>query len=219
MNPDPEVEDPLAETLRRAALGDPPPPDGSVTILGPLPGPVDAICSFTAHHVLALGLDPDEIRARLPEGDLAAPMSGEFLSWVADRLGSRCGPVDAVLVTFGERETPQIALEEVDETDHPRLARARRYRTDLSMFRDAFGRGVVAVGRGLAGRWEVSYEVEPEFRGKGVGRSLAMAARRLIPAGEPLFAQVTPGNAASLRSVIAAGYRPMGAEVLFPRPL
>jgi len=214
---DAEAGHPLAEILRRAADGEPPEPDGSVTVLEPLAGPVDAICSFTAHHVLAVGVDPDEVRSRLAGEDLGAPMSPEFLAWVAGELGSRCGPIDAVLVTFGERETPQIPLEELPESDHPRLVRAQRYRTDVRMFRDAFGRGVVAVGRGLASRWEVSYEVEPASRGKGVGRTLAMAARRLIPAGEPLFAQVTPGNAASLRSVIAAGYRPLGAEVLFPR--
>jgi hypothetical protein len=40
---------------------------------------------------------------------------------------------------------------------------------------------------------------------------------RLAPRGEPLFAQVAPGNAASLRAFLAAGYRPVGAEVLFLR--
>ncbi|HXM55375.1 MAG TPA: hypothetical protein VOB72_08295, partial [Candidatus Dormibacteraeota bacterium] len=39
----------------------------------------------------------------------------------------------------------------------------------------------------------------------------------LAPAGEPVFVQVSPGNAASLRVVLAAGYRPIGSEVLLPR--
>jgi hypothetical protein len=43
------------------------------------------------------------------------------------------------------------------------------------------------------------------------------APGHLTPPGEPLFAQVTPGNAASLRVVEAAGFRPLGAEVLFHR--
>ena len=42
-------------------------------------------------------------------------------------------------------------------------------------------------------------------------------ARHLVPAREVLFAQVAPGNAASLRVVEAAGFRPIGAEVLFRR--
>jgi RimJ/RimL family protein N-acetyltransferase len=46
---------------------------------------------------------------------------------------------------------------------------------------------------------------------------VATAARHLTPPGEPLFAQVAPGNAASLRVVEAAGFRPIGAEVLFHR--
>jgi hypothetical protein len=43
------------------------------------------------------------------------------------------------------------------------------------------------------------------------------AARNLTPPGEPLFAQVAAGNAASLRALGAAGFRPLGAEVLFDR--
>jgi hypothetical protein len=43
------------------------------------------------------------------------------------------------------------------------------------------------------------------------------AARHLTPSGEPLFAQVAPGNVASLGVVAAAGFRPVGAEVLFHR--
>jgi GNAT superfamily N-acetyltransferase len=80
------------------------------------------------------------------------------------------------------------------------------------------GTGRIIVGRGLAGRWEVSYEVEPEARGHGLGRSLAAAALGLLPAGTPVFAQVAPGNSTSLRATLAAGYTPVGGEVLLPRP-
>ncbi len=40
------------------------------------------------------------------------------------------------------------------------------------------------------------------------------AARHLVPGGAPLWAQITPGNAASVRAFLAAGYRPAGSEVL-----
>jgi hypothetical protein len=60
-------------------------------------------------------------------------------------------------------------------------------------------------------------EVEPSTRGRGLGRSLAAAARSLAPPEEPLFAQVTPGNTSSLRAFLAAGYVPIAAEVLFLR--
>jgi GNAT superfamily N-acetyltransferase len=76
---------------------------------------------------------------------------------------------------------------------------------------------VLVLGRGLAGRREVAFEVDPAARDRGLGRLLVAAARHLTPPGEPLFAQVAAGNAASLRVVAAAGFRPVGAEVLFHR--
>jgi RimJ/RimL family protein N-acetyltransferase len=71
---------------------------------------------------------------------------------------------------------------------------------------------------GVAGRWEVSVEVDPGYRGKGLGRDLVAAARHLVPDGTPVWAQIAPGNAASVRAFLAAGYRPVGAEVLFHAP-
>jgi hypothetical protein len=76
--------------------------------------------------------------------------------------------------------------------------------------------GLVLLGRGVAGRWEVSFEVDPVGRGHNRGADLARAALGLLPASTLIFAQVSPGNAASLRSVLRAGYRPIGAEVLLP---
>jgi len=34
-----------------------------------------------------------------------------------------------------------------------------------------------------------------------------------VPGGEPLWAQVAPANAASVRAFLAAGFTPVGAEV------
>jgi GNAT superfamily N-acetyltransferase len=76
---------------------------------------------------------------------------------------------------------------------------------------------VLVLARGLGGRRELAFEVDPARRNRGLGRLLVTAARHLTPPGEPLFAQIAPGNAASLRAVTAAGLRPIGAEVLFHR--
>lgn len=46
---------------------------------------------------------------------------------------------------------------------------------------------------------------------------MARAALGFVGPGEAVFAQVSPGNIASLRWFLAAGYRPVGAEVLFLR--
>lgn len=41
-----------------------------------------------------------------------------------------------------------------------------------------------------------------------------VAARHLIPHGAVLWAQVAPGNAASVRAILAAGFVPVGTEAL-----
>ena len=212
------MSDRLLRLLEDAAGGVPPPPDGVVEVWPGPAGPVDAVLAFTAHHVVAAGVDPDLVASRLPVGDLGAPMSAGFLGWLGERLGSHPGSLDVVLAAPGLGGEPPLVLRPVeDPARHPRAARAQRYRRDLRVWADADGAGVLVVGRGLAGRREVSFEVEPSRRNRGLGRLLVAAARHLIPAGEPLFAQVSPGNAASLRVVEAAGFRPIGAEVLFHR--
>ena len=65
---------------------------------------------------------------------------------------------------------------------------------------------MLIVGPGVAGRWEMAFEVTPAARGRGLGRGLAAAASTLVPDGEPVFAQVAPGNPSSLRACLAAGY-------------
>jgi GNAT superfamily N-acetyltransferase len=72
------------------------------------------------------------------------------------------------------------------------------------------------LGRGVAGRREASFEVAAGSRGRGLGRLLAESALTVVPPGTAVFVQVAPGNAASLRTVLAAGYRPIGGEVLLP---
>ena len=208
----------LLRLLEDAARGSPPATDGVGEVWPAPDGPVDAVLAFTAHHVVAAGVDPDLVAERLPDGDLGAPMSPGFLGWLGERLGSVPGSLDVVLAAEGVGGDPPLELRPVAGPGrHPRTARAARYRGDLQVWTDPAGAGVVVLGRGLAGRREVSFEVDPARRDRGLGRLLVAAARHLTPPAEVLFAQVTPGNAASLRVVEAAGFRPIGAEVLFHR--
>jgi len=212
---------PLLQVLLDAAAGRPPPPDGLVELLPPPPGPVDAVVSFTAHAYVAAAVDPEAMRAHLRRDDPGAATRPAFVSWLAAQLGREAGQIDMLLAATPLDGPPPLALEAraVDLASHRRVARANRYRQDLRVLSDRDGGGLLVLGRGLAGRWEVAFEVEPERRGRGLGRALARAARHLVPAGEPLFAQVTPGNVASVRALFAAGYAPVGSEVLFSRPV
>jgi hypothetical protein len=212
------VTDRLLRLLHDAAAGLPPPADGVVEVWAPPPGPVDAVLAFTAHHVIAAAVDPGQVAARLSTDDLSAPVAPAFLAWLGERLGSRPGSLDVVLAAGGLGGPPPLELRPVaDPRRHPRAARASRYRGDLEVWSDPAGCGVLVLGRGLAGRRELAFEVDPARRNRGLGRLLALAGRHLTPPGESLFAQVAPGNAASLRTVEAVGFRPIGAEVLFHR--
>lgn len=211
-------EHPLAQMLRGAAQGDPPSPDGVVEVLPSPGGPVDAIVDFTAHLVVAADVPADSVLDQLPVGDLSAWTHPAFQMWLAERLGSRPASRDLVLAAPASSDPCDLDLVERDDLGgHERVRRAARYRTDLQVFTDPDELGVLVIGRGLAGRCEFAFEVEPEGRNRGLGRRLALAARTLVPDDEALFAQVAPGNVASVRAVLAAGFRPIGGEVLFPR--
>jgi GNAT superfamily N-acetyltransferase len=214
----------LVRLLREAAQARFPRADVEVEVLGSPPGRSDAVVAFTAHSVVAAGVDPIELRAHLPPDDPGGPMSAPFLTWLGRQLGTPPGSLDVVLVADGTvAPTPELLLEKLGPSDiggsmRDRAERARLHRSGVAVYSDEHRNGVVIIGRGLANRLEVSIEVAPGRRGRGIGASLARAALGLVPAGEALYAQVAPGNVASLRAFLRAGYRPIGSEVLFLRP-
>lgn len=207
----------LPDLLQSAALGHFPRADGEVEVLPSPQGPADAVLAFTAHHAVAADVDPEWVRETLPADDLGAPMKAEFLTLLARRLGVEAGMLDVVLAAVAGPGQPEIDLLPAEETfAHTRVARALRYRSDVRCLRDARG-GLLTIGNGLAGRVEVSIEVEAAAQGKGLGSSLARSALGVVRPGTAVFAQVSPGNVGSLRCFLTAGYRPIGAEVLFCR--
>jgi hypothetical protein len=210
----------VADLLSEAAEGRFPPADGTILVVPPPPGPTEGVVAFSAHNVVAADVSRDEVLAALPSDDPGAPMSAAFLGWLSGKLGTPAGMIDLVMVAprvEPSEDLPKL-VRRADLGDHPRVARARQYREDVVAYSDPDDRATVVIGRGLALRWEMAIELEPSARGTGLGRALARAATQLIPEGEHLFAQVTPGNVASIRAFLAAGYRPICSEVLFLRP-
>jgi hypothetical protein len=204
----------LGELFARCGRGELPPTDGRVEEVEPPSSGVlrAAVYSFAAHLVVATDVGADEVFALAPVDDFGA--WGGVASWLAARMGARAFSGDVLLCGDGAGGGASLTLEEVDAYDHPRVARASRYRSALRLFVTPDRAGVLVLGRGVGGRWEMAFEVEPLARGRGLGRRLAASARELVPAGEAVWAQVHPGNAASLRPVLAAGYRPIGFEQL-----
>ncbi|WP_225634898.1 GNAT family N-acetyltransferase [Streptomyces solaniscabiei] len=208
----------LREILDAAARGVFPPPDGGTTVVAQ-PGPRDAgVIAFTGHSVVFTDEDEGWVRETLGalECDvLAATMHARFLAALMERTGRTTDTIDVLLTGAPLGGRPELTLTEVADPRHPRVVSARRRRDDVRVW--AADGGVLVLGRGVAGRLEVAVEVAEDARHRGLGRRLVTAARQLA-GGEPVWAQVSPGNARSLRAFQAAGYRPAGSEALFLLP-
>jgi GNAT superfamily N-acetyltransferase len=178
--------------------------------VGPPAAGIEAVVGFTGHAIVATAADPAQVvaRARDAFGGCESP---DFLRWLAGSTGwVSC--LDATLVGRGTGEGSDLGRPDPDG-DHPRVAHVRHLaRTDLEIYGD--DRGVVILSRGLAGRRELSVEAEPDGQGRGWGRSLVRDALALVPAGEAVFAGVSPGNARSMRMFAALGFTPVGSEIL-----
>jgi hypothetical protein len=172
-----------------------------------------AILGFPAHHVIASSAPEEWVGAELTDGDLSAPLKPRFVSRLAEKLGRHDDSLDVLLAAHGL--PGPVTLQETDAASHPRVARALRHRLDVRAFSDALEQVVVVVGRGLALRHEVAVEVSESARCRGLARDALLDARRIVGPSGLLFAQAAPANAASVRCLLAAGFRPIGAEVLF----
>jgi hypothetical protein len=206
----------LSTLLTDAACGRFPPADGGATIV-PQPSERDAgVFGFTAHAVIFTDADPEWVRRQLPPGNLSAPLSPAFLTKLAEATNRRAGSIDMLCCAISLGGPPPLDLIPQRESTHSRVLRALNYRDEVRTWR-ADG-GIVLIGRGVAGRLETAVEVDEDRRSQGLGRRLAVAARHLIPDGTVLWAQVAPGNAASVRAFLSAGFTPVGAEVLLATP-
>ena len=200
---------PLAAILTAAAAGRFPSADGLVDVLPPDGDGTHAVVELTAHSYVLTDRPAEEVLARGADG-FGGSTHPDVLRWLA-REDGWIGSLDVVLVATarpGERLTVRTDLDH-----HPRVRRARAHRRDVRVYGD--DRGLLTLGRGLAGRLELSVELHGETgRSDGAGRALISAGLAVARRGELVWAQVSPGNAASLRAFLACGFVPVGSEVL-----
>ncbi|GLY01448.1 GNAT family N-acetyltransferase [Actinoplanes sp. NBRC 101535] len=175
-----------------------------------------AVLAFPGHVVIAADIERPWAEKWITGDDFAAPTGPAFLGALERRLRLSAGTLDVMLLGTPLPGDPPVALRRIENSRHPRVLRAHHYRTDVRAW--TTDHGLLIIGRGLGGRWEVAFEVDETVRGRGHGRILATAARHLVPAGRPIWAQCAPGNAASLRAILAAGFQPVGSEVLLMPP-
>lgn len=201
------VPHPLLSILDAAATGHFPPINGEVEVL---PGwkSLEAVVAFTGHAFVAADVSTEAVLAAGADG-YGGAHDPRFLTWLAGPRGW-IGCLDNLLVASG-LGSPRLS-ERFDLDDHPRVLHARTLRDEVHVYGDE--RGLVTLGTGLAGRLAVSVEVPEPNRSRGDGRSLITDARTLVPSDRWVYASVSPGNAASLRAFLAAGFRPIGGEVL-----
>ncbi|MBM7436874.1 hypothetical protein [Streptomyces sp. HB132] len=205
---------PLLTLFLDAADGRFPPPDGQVTVLPPLPRGLECSVAFTAHAVIATASAASDVRAAGADA-YGGSLAPDFLRHLAGPDG-HMETLDAVLVARGA-PAPHRLRERLDADDHPRVRYARSLRGDVRVYGDE--RGLVTLADGTAGRRELSIELDDvDAGGAGRGRSLLKDALTLVPTGEAVFAAVSPGNARSLRAFLAAGFEPLGSEVVL-RPV
>ncbi|MBB2894093.1 N-acetyltransferase [Flexivirga oryzae] len=207
---------PVGRLLERAAAGEPPPADGTWSRERPWSATVYGVLTFTGHAVLCV---PDSVT----DADLAGLHPDGFGGAADPRLivalaGQRgwIDSLDLVLSAPGLVGRPQWLVPRPDLADQPRALRAAGLRTATRVFgladRDD---AILTIGNGIGGLRELSFELDPTSRDSGLGRRLIADARHLIVPDEIVLASVAPGNIASMRATLAAGFRPLAGVQLF----
>ncbi len=218
----PGAEHPLAGLITAAAAGRFPDPDGGWQRVPPWRPGLEAVLSFTGHAVFAVAPDiPDHRLASLGADGFGGAHDPRLIAALAGPEGW----IDCLDMLMTGRGTgraggPPPLIDRPDLATHPRAAFAARIRSHPRVL------GYPEPGRirrrdhqpgHRRSLTELSFQLEPGQRGRGGGSRLAADALSAVPAGGLAVAAVAPGNAASVRALLSAGFVPLGSVQLFRR--
>lgn len=219
----PPERHPLARLITDAAVGRFPAVDGGWRRVPPWRPGLEGIIAFTGHAVLALAPDiTDERLAHLGVNGLGGAHDPRLIVALAGP-DAWIDSLDVLMIGRGtESGLPGARPRLVDRPDlaahHRALFAAQiRDRPRVLGYPDLRRSAVAVFSRGLAGLTEIGFELEPERRGAGGGAELIRDALSSLPLGQLVVAAVAPGNAASLRAAMTAGFSPIGSMQLFRR--
>jgi GNAT superfamily N-acetyltransferase len=211
-------EHPLAGLIAGAAEGRFPDPDGGWRRVPPWRPGVEGVVSFTGHAVFAVAPDvPDDRLAALGADGFGGANDPRLIAALAGPEGW----IDCLDMLMAARGTggagaPPL-IERADLATHPRARFAARIRSHPQVlgYPDPGRSALAIISQGIAGLTELSFELEPGRRGRGAGSRLAADALSMVPAGRLVLAAVAPGNAASVRALLSAGFQPLGSLQIF----
>lgn len=212
--------DPLARLLHNAAHRRFPVVDDTVAVLPAPAGPCDVALAFTGHAVVAADVPETWVREHLPAGGAGGRhqelLSVSFLGALSERLGS--APAEVSILLAAPRPIGPTSMVELRDCDQ-RQSQWAAYRSEVRCYEDTDGLGVLNLGLGPGGRWDLWLGFEgasrPVMSPRVVGRGQALLETARANAPDVLFASVPCSNARALRTFEAGGFRAIGAEVLY----
>lgn len=210
---------PLARLLREVAAGAFPPADGGWIRVSPWSQSVQGILAFTGRAVLAVSYDISD--ARLQDQGVDGWGGAHDPRLVCELAGPN-GWIDSLGVLMlcagrGAQDGQPALVSRPDLTKHPHVEYARRVRTNVQVLgrSDPARHDFITLGHGVAGLREISLEVVDSMPGKGTAPELLDMALAAVPEHEVVAASAPPGNAATLRAFLRAGFTPVGGLQLF----
>ncbi|AWB94170.1 N-acetyltransferase [Aeromicrobium chenweiae] len=204
--------------IASAADGRFPPVDGGWQRVPPWRPGLEAVVAFTGHAVFAVSPDvTDADLSRLGADGFGGAHDPRLVSALAGQ-DAWIDVLDVLLVARGRGSRLSDLVRRPDLARHPRALHAAAIRDDVEVLGrpDPARSAVVTLGRGVGGLCELSFETELDHRG-GSGVALIEAALAAVPQDRVVVAAAAPGNAASLRALLGAGFAPVGSIQLFCR--